>query len=127
MDPRYQWQDDNRVINLLPSTGEPELLKSRVRRFAVDSSLNEALRQLLTLTDVTQAATRLQLKRTSLKLLLGPSPFPNSPQRVKVDLSDITLRTALNALVRSHGRAVWQYREYRCGGTNEFSVDFMAQ
>src|SRR5712692_4352376 len=48
-DPRYQWQMDGGVVNLVPRTGEPRFLKLRIKRYQTKTNLNEALRQLLAL------------------------------------------------------------------------------
>lgn len=127
MDPRYKWQTETGVINLIPSAGEPELLKTRIRRFKTNTDLNDTLRQLLALQPVKQAADRLGLRQTSLSLLVGSSPLNGGPSRISVDVYDGTLRKALNALVKAHGRAVWEYRESSCDGVNEFTVTFLAR
>jgi hypothetical protein len=127
MDPRYKWQTEAGVINLIPSDGEPELLKTRIGRFRTDTDLDETLRQLLALQQIKQGADRLGLRQTSMRLLVGPSRSDGSPSRISVDLYDGTLRQALNALVKAHGRAVWEYRESSCAGVNEFSVTFLAR
>jgi len=127
VDPRYRWQIDKGVVNLIPRTGEPAVLKVRIKQYRTKTTLNEALRQLLRLPEVKTEAARIGLKITSGGLLLGPSPYYGGPSEVSVDVKDLNLREALNALVRAHGRAIWEYREYRCGGTNEFSIDFVAQ
>jgi hypothetical protein len=127
MDPRYKWQNEKGIINLLPAEGEPVLLNVRIRHYKVDADLNQALRELLRLPEVTSGASSLGLKLNTARLLVGPSPIYPFSLRIKVDVSDITLRDALNALVRAHGRAIWEYREFRCNGTNEFSVNFVAR
>jgi hypothetical protein len=126
MDQRYKWIDRG-VVNLIPITGEPDLLKVRIARYKTNADLDEALRQLLALPQVQQTAHRLGLTRNSMTLLVGPSPFSGGPSRVDVDIRDTTLREALNAIVKAHGRAVWEYRESRCDGRNEFSVGFLAR
>lgn len=127
LDPRYRWQSDSGVINLVPFAGEPDLLKVRVRRYRVNADLNEALQQLLALPEIKEGTSRLGLKRNTVKLLVGPSPFYDSPSRISLDVSNVTLREALNALVRAHGRAIWEYRDIHCNGVAEFSIDFLAQ
>ena len=56
----------------------------------------------------------------------------NAFRRISVStLTETSLYTlhnfseALNALVKAHGRAVWEYLE--SDGVNEFSVNFLAQ
>jgi len=126
-DQRYQWQMDRGVVNLIPRTGEPRLLKARINRYRTATNLNEALRQLLALPEVKAEASKLGLKLSSGGLVLGPGPSNGGPSQVSVDVKNVSLRGALNALVRAHGRAVWEYHEYRCGGSNEFFVNFLTQ
>jgi len=126
-DPRYKWQMKKEVVNLMPSSGIPDLLKSHIRKFIVETDLDDAVRQLLMLPEVKQNMARLGLKRSSMTLLVGPGPSYGSPSKIKVYLHNVTLQEALNALVKAHGRAIWEYRELRCKGTNEFLIDFPAR
>jgi hypothetical protein len=126
-DPRYKWQIDTGVVNLLPSAGEPDLLKVRIRQFKTTATLTEALRQLLGLPEVTQGSIRLRLKQSTTTLLVGPTTIRGRPVPITVDVRDVTLRQALNALARANGRAIWEYRAYRCGRANQFSIDFLTQ
>jgi hypothetical protein len=127
MDPRYKWQIASGVVNLLPARGEPPLLKIRIRQFKVNTDLSRALDQLLALGEVRAGAARLGLKQNTMTLLVGPSPIAGKSSSIEVNVQNVSLREALNDLVRAHGRAMWQYREYRCNGDNEFSVEFLAR
>jgi hypothetical protein len=127
LDARYKSRVENGVVNLLPAKGEPPLLKVRLKQFKVNADFNRALDQLLALGEVKEGAARLGLKRNTMTLLVGPSPIGSRTSTIELDLRDVSLREALNALARAHGRAVWQYREDRCQGAKEFSVEFLAR
>lgn len=126
-DPRYKWQIENGVVNLLPVQGEPPLLKLYINQFKVKADLSRALDQLLALREVREGAARLGLRQNTMTLLVGPSPIGGKSSAIEVDVRNVNLREALNALVKAHGRAIWRYRDYHCNGDNEFSVDFLAQ
>src|SRR5882672_10486702 len=111
----------------MPAEGVPALLNIRIRHYKVDTDLSQALLALLRSPEVSNGASSLGLKLKTGGLLVGPSPIYPFSLRIKVDVSDITLRDALNELVRVHGRAIWEYRELRCNGTNQFSVNFVAR
>lgn len=100
------WRTDVGVVNPIPSAGVPDLLKIRISRYKTNSDLDEALRQLLALPQVKEGADHLALKRISMSLLVA-SRFNGGPSRIDVDIRNASLREALNALVRAHGRAVW--------------------
>jgi hypothetical protein len=124
LDPRYKSQTDNGVVNLLPTKGEPPLLKVRIKRFKVNTDLNRALEQLLALEEVRDRSADLGLKQNTMTLLVGGTPIKSKSASIEIDLQNVSLREALNALVKAHGRAIWQYREYHCNGAKEFSVTF---
>jgi hypothetical protein len=125
-DPRYQWQNNSGVVNLLPRAGEPEFLKVRLRQYTVNADLTEALKQLMALPEIRGEAARLGLERNTLSLG-GLSPGNHGPSQISLTLSNVSLHEALNALVRAHGSAIWGYREYRCNGVNQFSIEFLSR
>lgn len=128
LDPRYKWQTESGVVNLLPAKSEPPLLKVRIKHFKVNTDFNRALDQLLALGEVREGAARLRLKRNTMTLLLGGlSPIGSKTSTIELDLQDVSLREALNALVSAHGRAIWQYREHRCNRTKEFTIEFLVR
>src|SRR5712692_5328140 len=73
-DTQYRWVSDKGTVNLVPRSGEPPLLKIRIREFrtAERLSLNLILEKLLALPEIKNGATRLCLNR-GLELLVGPS------------------------------------------------------
>lgn len=125
-DPRYRWQSEQGVINLIPTAGEPDVLKIRIREFRVKNtqSLDLILEQLLALPEV---KADLIGRRVNQGLRFGGLSSPNRGQQLRVSVRDATLREALNALSRAHGRAVWSYAESHCNGLDTYTIDFLVQ
>lgn len=124
-DPRYKWQTERGTINLIPTAGEPELLKTQIREFRVKNSpsLDLTLEQLLALPEVKLNSDG---RRVNQGLRFGGLSSPRV-QQLSISVRDVTLRGALNAIVRAHGRAVWSYAESHCNGQDRFSIDFLFQ
>lgn len=123
-DPRYRWDSEGDVINLVPKDGEPVLLSTRVMSFRLDNptDIDSALNQLLVLPEVKRQESNLHFG-TGLKLIVRPTS--KDDPKITLHCENLTLREVLNAIVRAYGRAVWSYRERHCGGQNVFSIDFI--
>jgi hypothetical protein len=122
-DPRYRWQMQDGVVNLLPATGEPALLRTRLTQFDIKdvASAREALSLLLALPEVKQGMRDLHLK-PGIAIITGSSQ-PNPP-KASVRQQGGTLRQALNAIALAQGRAIWEYTERHCDGQNEVVIRF---
>lgn len=122
-DPRYRWVHEDGVVNLIPSMGEPDLLKVRIAEFDAESvaSADAALSRLLALPEVKGRIAELRLKHG---LTLFVSPVSPNPTRFDVHCKSVTLREALNAIARAQTRAVWDYVEIHCGGRDEVVIRF---
>jgi hypothetical protein len=122
-DPRYRWQMQDGVVNLLPAAGEPTLLKTRLNEFDLEDigSAREALARLLALPEVKKGMRDLHLK-PGIAIIVGPS-LPNPPKS-SVKQSGGTLRQALNAIALAQGRAIWEYIEIHCDGRDEVVIRF---
>jgi hypothetical protein len=122
-DPSYRWETDNDAINLIPISGEPELLKLHINRFKAENviSAQVALDQLLALPEASNRMAELRLSR-GLQLLVIPSA-PNQPT-FSVHCRNTTLRSTLNAIASAKGHAVWSYTERHCKGINEVGITF---
>jgi len=125
-DPQYRWQDERGVINLIPTSGEPDVLKIRFQEFRVKnmSSLELILEQLLTLPEVQSDAIGRQVNQG---LRFAGISSPSRGRQLSISIKDGTLRDALNAIVRAQGRAVWSYSESRCNGQDRITIDFLVQ
>jgi hypothetical protein len=122
-DPRYRWQVQDGVVNLLPTAGEPTLLKTRLNEFHVEniSSAREALSWLLALPEVKKGMRDLHLKPRIAIITGGSAP---NPPKFSVKQRGGTLRQALNAIAYAQGRAIWQYIEIHCDGKHEVVIRF---
>lgn len=127
--PEYRWQVDDGVINLLTVHDEPTLLNVRISKLKVEDarSVNTILSNLFDLPEVKGAIAKLQLI-PGVKFIVGPIPMdPERRPKYTVECEDVTVREALNAIVRVHGRAAWEYKEQRCDGKTMYTVDFIVK
>lgn len=99
-DPRYYWQHEDGVVNLLPTKGEPVLLKTPITQFRVKDAVSAELvvDKLLALSEVQKKMQELHLSH-GLKLLV----IPSSPKlsTFSVHCKNVTLREALNEIARA--------------------------
>ncbi len=127
LDRRYRWEMQRGAINLLPVAGEPELLKAKIQDFEIDESKASVLFAsgiLLQNSDVQRAEARLRLKRDGLETYIGGiSPGTE----IKLNLQDVTVREALNAIANAHGHAIWRYSESHCDGQNIFAITWIVR
>jgi hypothetical protein len=127
-DPGYQWQINSGVVNLVPASNEPALLNVRINRLRVKNatSINKALGKLYALPEVRAAIAELQLSE-AVRFIKELKSLEQEPSQYSIECEGVTVREALNAIVRAHGRAVWQYKERHCDGKVEFSIDFVVK
>lgn len=123
LDRRYRWHVDDGVINLLPASDEPALLRTQIARFSPRKvfSAREALSRLLTLDEIKGAMEELGLKAG---IAVFVSPGSRHPKAFSLSLMDVTLRQALNAIARAQGTGIWEYIETHCRGRNEVVIRF---
>lgn len=128
VDRLYTWHAEDRVINLIPRSGIPSLLETHITEFRVNkaTSARLALSELLTLPEVKKRIAELRLSE-GLNVMVIPSTSAPNQYQFDVNCKDVTLRDALNAIARAHGRAVWSYTERYCNGKNMFSIDFVVE
>jgi hypothetical protein len=127
-DPHYRWRAQEGVINLLPKSIEPALLRVRINQLHVEDarSVYEPYGRLMSLPEVRTAIERLKLS-DSYERIQGGSSVPRGKAGFSVRCENVTVREALNAIVRAHGQAVWAYKEMQCNGNRRFSVEFIVQ
>jgi hypothetical protein len=111
------------VINLLPSEEEPPLLRTRIKDFQVGGEpyVIHAVSQILSLPEVRRSVASLHLSG-GFQRLQGIRSM-GTQKRFNVHCQDVTLRQALNAIVRAQGRAVWSYAERYCNGRRTFTLE----
>jgi hypothetical protein len=127
-DPRYCWTVKEGVVNLVPADGVPPLLDVRVREFRLRGSedISSAGTLLFALPEVAEAAGKLGLSRagSGTGLYAIRPGVQHRAARLGLDLRDVTVREALNTIVRANKGGVWIYREAGCGKTRMFEVNF---
>ncbi len=131
-DPRYQWQVDHDLVNLVQSDNEPTLLDIVISDFNVEPNQTEfsIVEGLLNLPEVKTGIVKLRLNRGPREIGLRSLERPGSPKAedsrgFAIHLRNITVSEALNAAARAHGNGVWRYNERRCNATREFSIQFL--
>ena len=111
VDKSYRWEVQAGAINLLPTAGEPPLLKTQVGEFKIESTSSlKALNQLKTTPEIQKAMLGRGLQEAITIITYSPKAEPFS-----VRFKGGTLRQALNAIAVAHGSDVWDYQETRCG------------
>lgn len=125
--PKYHWQVDNGVINLLISHDEPALLNVRIDKLKVENApnINVILDNLLELPEVKAAIVKLNFIPPDMKIILESALPPR--KRYTVECENVTVREAMNAIARAHGRAVWEYKEQRCKGETVYTANFVVR
>jgi hypothetical protein len=127
LDKSYRWEAQKNAINLLPVSGEPDLLKMTINDFKLDephATVIYATGKLLQHTDIQRAESELAIQKNDLEQYVGGV----SPGiEMKLHLHNLTLRQALNAIAAAHGHAVWQYSESRCSKHRTFTITWIVR
>lgn len=132
-DPQYRWRMEGGVVNLIPAGDVSALLKVRVVRFRAERirTPDEALGKLFKTPEVRKALTDPAVGSRLLRGGIGYyNPHPDASTGVKtfsVSRDNVTVREALNAIARAHGRAVWVFKQGGCNGNVFFEVYFSTQ
>jgi hypothetical protein len=125
--PDYEWQLDSGVVNLLRRTGS-NLLDATVRSFhlsTTDQKIGSAYDYLLRLPEVRQRAAELKLKpgiMTGGPGVADEHPELRQPKPIVLNLKEVSLRQALNSVVRVQMHTVWIYDERVCNGDHTYTV-----
>jgi len=120
VDKSYRWEVQDGVINLLPTAGEPPLLKTRLDEFKIESTSSwSVVSQLMTTPQIQQAMRDLGLQAGIT--IINYSPRATA---VSVRFKGGTLRQALNFIAVAYGTDVWDYQEIRCEERKEVIIRF---
>ena len=131
-DPSYAWSIKGGVVNIAPRVQSPPILDTRISAFDSGSAtaLEAAVSMLLQLPEVRDRMKDLGFEEgfNSLQgyrvLRKQQASSQTHPRELGVQVEDVSLREALNAIVRAHGRGVWVYEEYRTSGKRYFRISF---
>ncbi|HET6842575.1 MAG TPA: hypothetical protein VFK06_12965 [Candidatus Angelobacter sp.] len=117
----YAWRYEQGAIYLFPKGLPPKFLDVHIAAFkAGPSPIDGLLGHLVDLPEIRVARSNLKLHPARF---LGGLYSPQ-PRLISVDLRDVTLAEALNAIAAKHGSAIWQYAEDKDG---EYSLLFVSR
>lgn len=124
-DPWYEWTLEQGAVNLIPTNDEPDFLKIKIKNFRLDGDLNTdlALEKLLRLPELKDKAEEINLNKGLM--FIGLISLRNTKPRLKFELKNVTVRQALNEIVRRDGIAVWRYYESNCDGKIKSYLEFL--
>jgi hypothetical protein len=132
LNPDYKWEVQRGVVNLLPASGVPDLLKARVAKYDSDSAVNKfapsaVLDEMLTLPNIQARAAQLRLKPGVQSGGPGVACDTDCKQQqtpgVRVKIKDASLLEAFNSTVASYGQTIWTYVETECNGKRTYLID----
>ena len=132
--PEYHWELRGGTLDLLPAAGIPPLLAAKIRNFNLQTtdqqtSAGAAVGMLMKLPEVQQAATALHISKSMSGGGLEAVPDYHSgktaplPQLVSVQLQDVSLQDALNAVAKAYGHTMWTYWQRSCEGKTTYTMD----
>ena len=130
-DPSYHWIVEDGVVNLLPRRGVPQLLRVKVKTFEVNNAANpsDAANMLFALPEFREGAVHLSLTQGGVQSFLSSGgEQPGAPQgenrRFDLHLENLTVLSALNAIVRANKGGIWIYNERYCNAHGVFNIGF---
>jgi hypothetical protein len=113
--PEYQWILDDGIINIAPR----KTLGNRTSRiragFPAGSPLDRKIKKLDIVDTYLQDAVSnvicpaAELECPAPLLIPGGTPYAEPPRKVSLHLKNVTVRKALNALVRRDGHSMWHF------------------
>lgn len=124
-DQEYHWIANDRSVNLLPKFFALSPLDVKISRFEMkDVLVSEAYRRLYELPEVRAALSARNLREpTGWQFIAGGVNFER--KRISLDLKDVTLREALNAIVEADGEKIWLFKVRSCEGHYEFITNLI--
>lgn len=138
--PTYHWEIRGNALNLTPSAGIPPLLAAKVRSLDLQTTDQEtnagtALAMLQDLSEIREAATALHLSEGmyagGLEAVRDSSrgivPPPKVASPINVQLKDVSLQDALNAVAQAYGHTMWIYEQRTCDGQVTYKVENESQ
>lgn len=136
--PAYRWELRGSALNLVPAAGIPPLLAAKIQNFDLrttdrQTAVGVAIQRLLALPEIRQTATALHLKEgtyygggpmAAWDYSSGKTPPPPPPPRpISVQVKDVSLQDALNAVAQAYGHTVWWYSQRGCQGEVTYTVE----
>jgi hypothetical protein len=109
-DPRYRWEMDLDVINVVPVSDSDPLAEAVVKDlnvFNVDG--NEATWAITRSPEIVKVMKKMRVSRVTPQLLVGR---PKDPARFSLNLQGLTVRRILNEMVGKDGYSFWTIYRY---------------
>jgi len=118
-DKKYYWRTNGKSLNLVPRWFALSPLDITIKRFQVRNVLvTEAYGQLYELKDVNEGILDCNLHEPAWRFLAGGVKVDK--KRITLDLTNVTLGEALNAIVEADGQKIWLFKIRVCEGHNEY-------
>jgi hypothetical protein len=111
-EPRYQWRESGGCIEVLPVSNGLSLMDIPIGSFQIkDVSREEAINELLNLPEVRAITMSMNLSRRAT----GNPPAGAGERKVSLNMNEVTLREALNRIIKQSGASFWLFRTYPDG------------
>jgi hypothetical protein len=124
--PDYQWTLDDGVVNFLPKNYAPSPLDILIADFDAENVTTiKAYNQLFDTLAVKNGFSRLGLHEPAVQLVFGGGSETKDQRHITVKLKNVTLRQALNRIVKTDGRKVWILSIDSCGEDNTYQRSLM--
>lgn len=104
--PRYEWVEHDGVVNVFPKS---KLHKGR-------SPLDKRIETFEAADEWSNIAAWKLLKMAGVPLVSGQDAYISGSGKVSVSLSGVSVRDALNAIVKADGKAMWLFKPRPDGG-----------
>lgn len=106
LNPKYDWVESGGVVNVFP---KPKYRKSR-------SPLEKKLKKVEFVDAWTNIAANELLETAGIPLGSGQEAYLSGSGKTTVSLRDVTVREALNGIVKADGKAMWIFKPRPAGG-----------
>jgi hypothetical protein len=120
-EPIYVWREMDGVINVLPRQPADSLLDIVLGRFQANQvGKNEARRTLLGTLEVKRWMVRTGVQERTFMTLPGGMGVDSAP--ISLNLTNVSVRTVLNTMLRSGAFRYWVYLPYKLSHRHFFSL-----
>lgn len=133
--PAYRWELRGNLLNVVPASGIPALLATKIPSFELQTTdqatpASLAFQKVVALPEIGQAAAALHLKEGVYQggLTAAPGPgsagaAPKASLPINLQLKDVSFQDALNSIAQTYGHTMRWYRERSCQGDVTYVVE----
>lgn len=112
LETRYQWKEENGVINVYPTT-DYLILDTVIPEFYFENKTKEILlSELLNTKEFQEYLKENQLSVVPFQIISGLRGKQVETRKFTTNLKNVTVREILNEIVRQNGKSTWIYKEY---------------